>query len=190
MSCCRFPSFPAGSLVTFWNLKSPPAALLLLTNHIVQYQSYSKITKTVSREQSGYYGFLLCTQATFSSKPMGDHVDRVHSDQMVLEMIRWGGWPSRAIAQQRPRKSQNQGYRDRLTTTPTRQQSRQPDGGPMGCVKGLLSQGIYSRGELDNSSKPNRTRAKGSQPEKHFADKIKNFSLFLWVIKEGSCCCR
>ncbi len=25
-----------------------------------------------------------------------DHLDRVHSDQMVLEMIRWGGWSSRA----------------------------------------------------------------------------------------------
>jgi hypothetical protein len=33
---------------------------------------------------------------------MGDHLDRVHSDQMVLEMIRRGGWSGSAVAQQRP----------------------------------------------------------------------------------------
>ncbi len=35
----------------------------------------------------------------------GDHLDRVHSDRMVLEMIWGGGWSSRAVAQRRPRVS-------------------------------------------------------------------------------------
>jgi hypothetical protein len=35
----------------------------------------------------------------------GDHLDRVHSDQMVLEMIKGGGWSGRALAQRRPRVS-------------------------------------------------------------------------------------
>ncbi len=43
----------------------------------------------------------------------------------------------------------------------------------MDRVKGIFSQGIYSRRELDNSSKPKRTRAKGSPPEKHFTAKKK-----------------
>ncbi len=34
-----------------------------------------------------------------------DHLDQVHSDQMVLEMIRQGGWSCRAAAQRRPRVS-------------------------------------------------------------------------------------
>jgi hypothetical protein len=57
-------------------------------------------------------------------------------------------------------------------------QPRQPDGGPEDQVKGLLLQGIYSRENLDNSSRPNQTRAKGSPLEKHFTA---NKSLFLGV---------
>jgi hypothetical protein len=41
-----------------------------------------------------------------------------------------------------------------------RQPSRQPDGGPVGRIKGLLSRNIYSIGELDNSSKLNRENGK------------------------------
>jgi hypothetical protein len=49
MSCCRFPSFSAGSLVAFSNPKKTLAAALLLhANHPVQYQSNSIITRTVS----------------------------------------------------------------------------------------------------------------------------------------------
>ncbi len=35
----------------------------------------------------------------------GDLLDQVHSDQMVLEMIRRGSWSGRAAAQRRPRVS-------------------------------------------------------------------------------------
>ncbi len=101
MSCCRFPFFPAGSLMAFWN---PPAALLLHTNHPVQYQLNSIITRTVSWEQQGYYGFLLCTQGHFSSAK-GWGITLIESTQIRL-FSRWsgeGGWSDRAIAQQRSR---------------------------------------------------------------------------------------
>jgi hypothetical protein len=53
-------------------------------------------------------------------------------------------------------------------------------------VKGLHLTGIYSRGKLDNSSKPNQIRAKGSSPEKQFITKRKNCSLFLRaMLKKG-----
>jgi hypothetical protein len=35
----------------------------------------------------------------------GDHLDRVHSDQIVLEMIKGGGWSGKVAAQQKPRVS-------------------------------------------------------------------------------------
>jgi hypothetical protein len=38
-------------------------------------------------------------------KAKGDHLDQVHSDQMVLVMIRRGRLSGRAAAQQRPRVS-------------------------------------------------------------------------------------
>jgi hypothetical protein len=50
----------------------------------------------------------------------------------------------------------------------------------VGQVKGILSLGIYSRGELDNNSKPNQTRAKGSPSVKH-CNYIKSYSLILRV---------
>ncbi len=63
---------------------------------------------------------------------------------------------------------------------------RQPDAGPEGQVKGLLSQGIYSKGELDNSSISNQTMAKGGLPEKHFtANKKKLFTLSRGDSEEG-----
>ncbi len=101
MSCCRFPSFPADSLVAFWNPKNPPAALLLHTNHPVQYQWNSRITRTVSWQQAGYYGLLLCAQGTFCSRPRG--ITLIESTQ-IRWFSRWsggGGWSGRAIAQQR-----------------------------------------------------------------------------------------
>jgi hypothetical protein len=100
MSCCRFPSFPVGSLVAFWDPKNCQAALLLLTNHIVQYKSNSMITRTL-----GYYEFLPCTQRTFCSKPRG--ITLIESTQ-IRWFLRWsgrGGWSGRAIAQWRPRVS-------------------------------------------------------------------------------------
>ncbi len=85
----------------------------------------------------------------------GDHLDRVHLDQMVHEMIRRGSCSSRAVAQQRPRASKlglkgpSEGYSNDLM----RQQLRRPGRGPVGQIEGLLSWKIYSTRELENSSK-------------------------------------
>jgi hypothetical protein len=67
----------------------------------------------------------------------GDHLDQVHSDQIVLEMIRWGRLVSRAVAQQRPRVSKLglKGLSDYFSYI----YPRRPTGGPVGQVKGLLS---------------------------------------------------
>jgi hypothetical protein len=40
---------------------------------------------------------------------------------------------------------------------------------------------LLKKRELDNSSKPNQTKAKGSQPEKNTTSK-KSYSLLLWVM--------
>ncbi len=64
----------------------------LTLNTPVQSQSRSIITMIWSRQQSGIYGFLLGAQGTSCSRHQ-DHLDRVHSDQMVLEMIRQGRLP-------------------------------------------------------------------------------------------------
>ncbi len=63
------------------------------------------ITRTVSWEYPGYYGFLLCAQGTFCFKPMG--IILVKSTQ-IRWFSRWsggGGWSGRAEAQRRPRVS-------------------------------------------------------------------------------------
>jgi hypothetical protein len=54
-------------------------------------------------------------------------------------------------------------------------------------VEGLLSKEFCSRGELDNSSKPIRTRAKGSPPEKYFTENKKELLILSWGdVEEGS----
>jgi hypothetical protein len=79
---------------------------------------------------------------------------------MVLEMIRWEGWSDRAIAQWRLKVSKL-GLKG--PSNPMRQHFLRPDRGPMGQIKGLLSRNIYSRIELDNSSKPNRIGQKAAR---------------------------
>jgi hypothetical protein len=48
-------------------------------------------------------------------------------------------------------------------------------------IKGLISRNVYLKRELDNSSKPNKTRAKGSPPEE-IQQVTKSYSLYLWVM--------
>jgi hypothetical protein len=58
----------------------------------------------------------------------------------------------------------------------------------VGQVNGLLSQGIYSTGELNKSFKTNQTRAKSIPPEKHFtAHKKELLTLSRGDVEEGSC---
>jgi hypothetical protein len=167
MSCCWFPSFLAGSLETFWNPKNPPAALLLLTNHTVQYQSYSKITKTVSWEQPGYYGFLLCAQGIFCSTSRGITLIESSKNRWFSRLSGRGGWSNRAAAQRRPKVSKLglRGLSDYHSKEITVEAVRWGASGPI--YRATLTGNLLMGGKLDNSSKPNQTRAKGSLPEKH-----------------------
>ncbi len=51
--------------------------------------------------------------------------------------------------------------------------------GPVGQFKALLSRKIYSRRDLDNSSKPNQIRAKGIPPENILLQKERATHSFL-----------
>ncbi len=90
MPCCWFLFFPVGSLVASWKTIEPPAALLLHTNCSsavpVQFYNYNyRVTRVAGRlwvPTVHSRGILL--------QAKGDHLDRVHSDQTVLKMIRQG----------------------------------------------------------------------------------------------------
>ncbi len=64
----------------------------------------------------------------------GDPRDRVHSDQMVLAMIRRGRLVRQSIAQRRPRVSKLEAKR-LSGCHPSGQQPRQPDGKARGQIK-------------------------------------------------------
>ncbi len=98
-----FLPFQQAHLWPFGTQRTLQQLCCFYTNHPVQYQLNSIITRTVSWEQPGYYGFLLCTQGAFYIRPRG--ITLIESTQ-----IRWflrrsgrGGWSGRAVAQQRPR---------------------------------------------------------------------------------------
>jgi hypothetical protein len=74
---------------------------------------------------------------TVLHKAMGDHLDRVHSDQKVLKMIRQGGWSLFIVGQE------SQDELNRLSGSSL----LRPDGsrgGQMGA--GLCEQRLYSCG--------------------------------------------
>jgi hypothetical protein len=63
----------------------------------------------------------------------GDHWDRVHSDQMVLAMVRREAGPvEHCSAEAKSLKTKGQGT---AGCHPSGQQLRQPDGGPEGQIK-------------------------------------------------------
>ncbi len=78
--------------------------------------------------------------------PQAKGIILIESTQ-IRSFSRWsggGGWFGRAVAQQRLRISKLRA-KDFPTTTQMRQQSRQPEGGPVGPNKGLLSWHVYSK---------------------------------------------
>ncbi len=182
MSCRRFRSFPAGLLVAFWNSKSPLAVLLLLANQIVQYQSKAIITRTVSCHGSSWdimsSHYVLKGHSASGqrgspwSSPLRSDGSRDHQA--------WEAGPVEPLL-----------YWIRVKgTTQLPLQWGSIQGGQTGDqraeLKGYSYRGIYSRGELDNSSKPNRTRARGSRSENTSPLIRKSYSLFLWVmVKRG-----
>ncbi len=86
-----FFAFPAGSLVASWKTIEPPqAALLPHTNcpsavPVEFHNYYDSVTRVARRLQ-------VCTMCSMYIllQYKGDHFGPVHSDQMVLEMIRRG----------------------------------------------------------------------------------------------------
>jgi hypothetical protein len=63
----------------------------------------------------------------------------------------------------------------------------QSDGRPVGLIKRAnLAEYLLKKRELDNCSKPNRTMAKGSPPEKNITSKKELFTLSLGNFAEGS----
>jgi hypothetical protein len=83
----------------------------------------------------------------------GDHLGRVHSDQMVLETIRRGRLVRRAIAQQRPKVSKLglKGLSDCHSNESAVEAARR---GACGLNKKGYSQEIFTKkGELENSSR-------------------------------------
>jgi hypothetical protein len=84
----------------------------------------------------------------------GDHLGQVHSDQMVLEMIRGGCWSGRAVARRRPRvkKLGLKGLSDYHSNKMAVKAARWGATGPNKRAT------LLKKRELDNSSRPNRTR--------------------------------
>ncbi len=77
----------------------------------------------------------------------GDHRDRVHSDQMVLAMIRRGRLIRQSIAQQRPRVSKLEA-KGLSGCHPSGQQPRQPDGKARGQIKDYSHNNLQKNTEL------------------------------------------
>ncbi len=59
-------------------------------NNSIEYTIYAKYEITES--------LIMKTQGGIWKKAKGDYQDRVHSDQMVLVIARWGGWTVWAVA--------------------------------------------------------------------------------------------
>ncbi len=96
-----------------------------------------------------------------------------------------GGWSGRAVAQRRPRvwKLGLEGLSNYHSNETVVEASRWRASGPnkKGYSHGIATQkGI----ELDNSSKPNLTRAKGSLPEKNTTSKKELLTLTLGNVAE------
>jgi hypothetical protein len=97
---------------------------------------------------------------------------------MVLEMIRGGGWSNKAIVQRRPRVSKLGLKRlsdycfSEIGVEAARREASRPN------KRATLTECFLKEKELDNSSKPNPTRAKGSLPEKITLLK-KSYSLYI-----------
>jgi hypothetical protein len=108
---------------------------------------------------------------------------------MVLKMTRGGGggWSSRARAQQWPRFSKLglKGLSDYISNEIAVEASRWEASGLKKGYSQEISTVLKER-ELDNSSKPNRIRAKGSPSEKTTAVKKELLTLFPGSVAEES----
>jgi hypothetical protein len=104
----------------------------------------------------------------------GDHLDQVHSDQIVLEMIRRGRLVRLSKAQQRPRVSKLRA-KGLSGCHSSEQQLRQPDGGgAVGQIKGY-SHDTFTKEKRERAERQLFAEAqKGKrQPTKEKASRLK-----------------
>jgi hypothetical protein len=125
--------------------KSPPCHRCLTFNTTVQNQSSSIIAMIESREKSGFYRFLLSAQRTSCNKPRGSPWSSpLRSDGSWDDQVGEAGPVEQSSAVAKSLKLRAKGLSDCYSSE---QQPRQPDGGPVGQIKGLLSWHVYKRKE-------------------------------------------
>ncbi len=91
-----------------------------------------------------------------------DHRDQVHSDQMVLAMIRRGRLFRQSIAQQRPRVSKLEA-KGLSGCHPSGQQPRQPDGKARGQIKDYSHDNLQKNTELKAALTGSTVRQKAKE---------------------------
>jgi hypothetical protein len=105
MSCCRFLCFSSGLTCGSWKPIEPASSF------VASFQLHSAVPVKFHNHKDSVMRVAGILQVrTMHSRVIlwqakEDYLDRVHSDQMVLKMIRRGGWSSRAIGQWRLRVS-------------------------------------------------------------------------------------
>ena len=99
------------------------------------------------------------------SSSQGDHWDRVHSDQMVLAMVRRGRLVQKSIAQRRPRVSKLRA-KGLSGCHPSGQQPRQPDGKARGQIKDYSHNNLQKNTELKAALTGSTVRQKAKK-ERH-----------------------
>ncbi len=92
----------------------------------------------------------------------GDHRDRVHSDQMVLAIIRRGRQVRQSIAQWRPRVSKLEA-KGLSGCHPSGQQPRQPDGKARGQIKDYSHDSLRKNTELKAALTGSTVRKKAKE---------------------------
>jgi hypothetical protein len=141
----EFYFLPAGSLLALWRMiefPSTPCGLMPNLQSITSQIPYCNDSVTrIARE------IRVPTKHSRDILHQAKGIILVESSQ-IRWWSRWlgrGGWSGWVVA--RDQESQNKSWRDCLTTTPMRQHLRQPDRGPVGWIKGLLSRHVYLKKE-------------------------------------------
>ncbi len=89
MSCCMFPSFPAGSIVAFGTQRTLQQLCCFLPPHSAVQVEFFNNKDSFLRAAEILRAPTMCSRDILQ-QAKGDHLDWVHSVQLVLEMIRQG----------------------------------------------------------------------------------------------------
>jgi hypothetical protein len=105
MSCCQFLCLSSGLICGLLETHRTPSSFVascqLQSALLVEFHNH----KYSVMRAAGILWVPTMRSRDILQQAKWDHLDRFHSDQMFLEMIRRGGWSRRAIAQQRLRVS-------------------------------------------------------------------------------------